>query len=159
MDLRELEVTLEAALAVSRPTTRDVRDALVDYYAAVARPFIERGLQHTHPEADDALIRRIMMMRLGRLWGDLGSAWEKPTLEDLSRLRARIDKYACVKDDAPLLKARRLLDDLMLSAAVSERLRSVKARKPMRRLKLIEGGGEISEPRGQLRIVRESAVG
>ena len=154
MDMRELEITLEAALAVTRPTPRDVRDALVDYYATVARPFILKGLAHTQPNADEPVVRRMLMLRLGTLWNDLGSPWDNPSLEDLRLFRERIDRYACVRENEQLLKTRRLIDDLMLAAAVSERVRTLK-QGHMPKLELIDGGGEVSEPRGQLRLVRD----
>jgi hypothetical protein len=143
MDLHDLEITLEAALAVSRPTPRDVRDALVDYYAVVARPFIQKGLSHTHPEAAEPMVRRLLM------------PWETPTLADLRLFRERIDRYACVREDEKFLKTRRLMDDIMLAASVGERVRQMKAgRAPAMKLRVIEGGGEISQPRGALRVVR-----
>jgi hypothetical protein len=159
MDFRELEITLEAALAVTRPSPRDVRDALVDYYATVARPFIQKGLSHTQPLADESVIRRMLMLRLGTLWNDLGSPWDNPSLEDLRVFRERIDRYACVRDDERLLKTRRLIDDLMLAAAVSERVRALKAGRASPKLEVIDGGGELSPPRGQLRIVGTEATG
>jgi len=161
MDVNELETTLEAALAVTRPNPRDVRDALVDYYAVVARPFIQKGLSHSQPDANETIVRRLMMLRLGTLWNDLESPWDNPTLEDLKIFRERIERYACVKpDDEKMLKARRLIDDLMLAAAVSERIRSMKTGKPvLPQLEVIEGGGEISAPRGQLRLVPPGATG
>jgi hypothetical protein len=155
MDLHDLEITLEAALAVSRPTPRDVRDALVDYYAVVARPFIQKGLSHTHPEAAEPMVRRLLMLRLSTLWHDLPSPWETPTLADLRLFRERIDRYACVREDEKFLKTRRLMDDIMLAASVGERVRQMKAgRAPAMKLRVIEGGGEISQPRGALRVVR-----
>lgn len=158
MEIRDLETTLEAALAVTRPTARDVRDALVDYFATVARPFVLRGLSYTEPAADDATIRRLLMLRLGTLWHDLPSSWDQPTLQDLGRFRERIEQYACVKENPALGRSRRLLDDLMLAATVSERLETLKARRTMRRLEVFDGGCEVSPPRGQLRLVRPERI-
>jgi hypothetical protein len=159
MDYRELEITLEAALAVTRPSPRDVRDALVDYYATVARPFIEKGLSHTQPTADESVVRRMLMLRLGTLWNDLGSPWDSPSMDDLRVFRERIDRYACVREDERLLKTRRLIDDLMLAAAVSERVRALRQGKAVPKLELIQGGGEVSPPRGQLHVVGSEAAG
>lgn len=156
MELEELEHTLEAALAVTRPTTRDVRDALVDFYMTAARPFVVRGLSHTHPGAEEAVIRRVLALRLPALWRQLRSPWEEPTLDDLARFRQRIENYACVVRDERFNRTRRLLDSLMLGAAVANRLESVRQRKATRRLKVVEGGGELSPPRGHLRLVREA---
>ena len=157
MDLQELEVTLEAALAVTRPTARDVRDALVDYYAAVARPFLLRGLIHSNPEPDEQLVRRLLMLRLGVLWNDLGSAWDTPALEDLRIFRRRIDQYACAGTDERYDKARRLIDQLVIAAAIGEHVKLVRARPPIRRFTLIRGGGRVTEPRGQLKLVQPEA--
>ena len=159
MEIRELEVTLEAALAVTRPTPRDVRDALVDYYATVARPFVVRGLAHTHPNADAGLIRRLLMVRLGLLWGDLDSPWAKPSLEDLKSFRQRVDDYACVRDRQELSRVRQLLDELLIAASVGETLRRSRAgiaAKP--RFELISGGGRLSPPRGRLRLVSGEVI-
>jgi hypothetical protein len=155
MDAQTLETNLEAVLRNARPTLRDVRDALVDYFAAVATPFIEKGLAHTHPDADPALVRRLLVARLSTLWNDLGAPWDAPTVEALARFRERIDRYACVRDELPWRRSQRLLDELLLQVAVEERVRALRARAPVRRLKVIEGGGEVTEPRGQLRLVRE----
>lgn len=153
MDLTQLEISLEAALSNRRPSPRDVRDALVDYYAAVTRPFIERGLAHTHPKADDGIVRRLLMLRLASLWKDAESPWSAPTLTDLEAFRLRIERYACVAEDERLAKSRRLLDDLMLAAKVGARLGAARQR-ALRRLRVIPGGGEASSPRGTLHLVR-----
>jgi hypothetical protein len=154
MDVRELEITIEATLAASRPTTRDLRDALVDYFVLVTRPFIEKGLAHTHPDADEGLIRRLLLSRLSALWRGLPSKWEAPRIEDLLAFRLRIERYACVRPDERMERARRLLDDLALAATIADKLRNVKQKSPVRKLKLISGGGEVTEPRGRLAIVR-----
>jgi len=153
MDVPELEITLEAALAVTRPTARDVRDALVDYYTAVARPFILRGLAHTSPQPDEGLVRRLLMLRLGVLWNDLGSPWDSPALEDLRIFRRRIDQYACAGPDARYDKARRLIDQLVIAAAIGEHVKLVRERPPIRKFMLIRGGGRVTAPCGRLKLV------
>lgn len=154
MDVRDLEISLEATLAVTWPSTKDVRDALVDYFVVVARPFVLRGLAHSEPAADEATVRRILNARLGTLWRNLGSRWEEPSVDDLARFRERIEHYACVRRDDPTLqRARRLLDDLLLAAAVSERLRAVRQRTGQRRLRVIAGGGQRTAPRKLLKLV------
>lgn len=153
MEMQELEVTLEATLAVARPTLRDVRDALVDYYSTVARPFIAKGLLHTQPEADEPLIRRLLLTRLTTLWGDLPSPWEDPSMDDLRVFRRRIDEYACVRDRDQLQRIRRLLDEIVLAASLGAALRK-DPKDPHRGLQVIQGGGEQTPPRGELHLVQ-----
>jgi hypothetical protein len=157
MDLRPLEATLESLRLAGRPTPRGIRDALVDYYATVARPYILKGLRHTQPDADDALVHRLLLLRIGTLWNDLPSTWESPTIEDLRTFRRRIDEYACVPDDPRFAKVRRLLDEVMLTAAVTARLELARARQPVRRFSLIRGGGVRTAPRGRLRLVSNAS--
>lgn len=154
MDAQALQTNLETLLRNSQPTTRQLRDVLVDYYAAVVTPFLRKGLAHTHPEADDALVRRLLIARLTTLWNDLGSPWEQPGLEALARFRERIDRYACVRNEPPWQRVRQLIDELILQVAIEERVRATKTRAPVRRLRVIVGGGEVSEPRGCLKLVR-----
>lgn len=157
MEATDLEKVLQATLAVQRPTSRDVRDALVDYFVVAAGPFIQRGLAFSQPDADLATLRRLYEFRLRHLWRGLGSRFEEPALADLAQFRQRIDRYACVSAGTErLLRVRRLLDELMLSVVVRERLEAVRRRDPVRKLKPIEGGGETTAPRGQLRLVRET---
>lgn len=160
MDLRELELTIEATLATNRPRARDLRDVLVDYFLAVGRPFMEKGLEHTHPDADERLVRRLLLVRLGSLWRDLGTRWDDPSVADLAVFRRRIDAYACVRpDDESLARARRLIDSLQLAVTVTERLLGLTRPAPARRLMLIDGGGERTEPRGRLELVRPAERG
>ncbi len=152
MELQELEVTLEATLAVARPTLRDVRDALVDYYSTVARPFIAKGLIQTQPEAGEPLIRRLLLARMTTLWADLASPWEDPSLNDLQTFRRRIDADACVRERDQLQRVCQLLDEIVLAASLGEELQ--KDRKDLRRgFHVIQGGGEQTPPRGDLHLV------
>ena len=162
MDVRELESTLEATLAVTRPTPHDLRDALVDYYAAVARPLILRGLVHTHVGPDEALVRRLLMLRLGVLWNDLGSSWDAPALEDLRIFRRRIEQYACADAEDQFEKSRRLIDQLVIAATIGEHVRLTRGQASSHRFTLIPGGGRgVSQPSGRLKLVRpeEEATG
>jgi hypothetical protein len=152
MEMHELEVTLEATLAVARPTPRDVRDALVDYYSTVARPFIARGLFHTQPDAGEPMVRRLLLVRLTTLWGDLSSPWEDPTLDDLRIFRQRIDEYACVREHQQLHRIRRLLDEIVLAASIGGDLNKEPG-KSVRTFRVIQGGGEQTPPRGDLHLV------
>lgn len=154
MELRELEQTLETTLAVTRPSPREVRDGLVDYYSTIARPFIERGLAFTDPDADESVIRRIMLVRLGTLWQDLGSPWDRPTMDDLRTFRRRIERYSCFKHEPGIAKIGELLDQLFLSASVSERLTTTRERMATRHFQVIEGGGNATAPLGKLRLIR-----
>jgi len=158
MDAKELEVVLEAALALRHPTKKDLRDALVDYFVAAATPFIRRGLAHTEPDADEATVSRLVMARLNTLWQDVSPLRGEPSLEGLARFRQRIDRYACAAENPALERPRRLLDELLVATAVSERLRSPAARAA--RLRLIRGEGGGGAPRGVLRLVAaDGAVG
>ena len=157
MDARELEITLEATLAMSRPTPRDLRDAIVDYYVVAARPFLEQGLAYTHPDADEGVIRRLLLLRLTTLWHGRASSWDDPKMADLIVFRARIEQYACVRSSPRFLRVQQLLDDLVLAVTIGERVHDLARRIPRRRLRLISGGGEVSAPRGRLAVVRPEA--
>jgi hypothetical protein len=152
MDVTRLEDTLVTALA-ARPTTRNLRNILVDYYTLAARPHIERGLRHTAPGFADDTVRRILLLRIGTLWHDLASTWDEPSLEDLRTFRRRIEDYACVRHDPQFSRTQRLLDELMLAAAVSRRVDAARARQRPRKFLVIEGGGRRSAPCGRLRLV------
>lgn len=161
MDARELEILLEATLAVNRPSARDLRDALVDYFVLVGRPFVEKGLAYTHPNADEGLVRRILLTRLGLLWSGRCSPcspWEDPAVQDLVVLRRRIEQYACVCPAGHTPRLKKLLDDLVLAATISERAQALARLPRRRRLKLLAGGGEVSAPRGRLALVRPPAL-
>ena len=158
MEAGDLETTLQATLAARAPSARDVRDALVDYFGLVGRSFVTKGLVHTDPEASDAVVRRMLVSRLALLWKGAGSTWDRPDLVDLAHLRTRIEQWSCVRGDTRYDRLRRLLDELFLAAAVTERMRAVRGRAPVRRFRLIEGGGELSPPRARLRLVRPAAV-
>lgn len=144
-----LESGLEEALQLRRTTECDLRDALVDYYAIVARPHVVAGLRHTQPDADDAVVRRLMVARVGTLWGDLPSPWGNPTLIDLKRFKDRIDRYACISDDPSLDRVNQLLEQLFLAATVRERLPAARAR----RFKIVARGSPNEPPRGRLHLV------
>jgi hypothetical protein len=154
MELRELELTLETTLAVTRPTPREVRDGLVDYYSTIAKPFVVKGLAFTDPKADETLVRRLMLARLGLLWQDLSSPWDRPTLDDLRVFRRRIERYSCMKHDPGMVKIGELIDQLFLGASVGERLEASRAKKPVRRFQLVEGGGNLTAPIGKLRLLK-----
>lgn len=159
MDVQQLESQLERAAQAKGPTPRDVRDALVDYYGFVGAAHVARGLVHTHPGADAALMRRLLVQRLTVLWRGLGSTWADPTLPALGALRERIDRWACARSMSELARAKGLLDEIFLAAAVTERMQAVKARPVARRLQVIEGGGATTPSRGRLRLVRPPSPG
>ncbi len=149
----DLERTLEAMLK-TRPTARDLRDGLVTYYLVVGRPFILRGLSHLGTAPDESLIRRLLLSRARLLWQGLSSSWESPSLGDLTTLRDRIDRHIGRPADLVGTRTLALLDELALAAAVTERMKT-RPRPPIvvRRLRIIEGGGDVSEPRGRLQLV------
>jgi hypothetical protein len=157
MPPNELERTLEAMLK-TRPTARDLRDGLVSYYLVVGRPFILRGLSHLGTAPEESLVRRLLLSRVRLLWQGLSSPWESPTLGDLTTLRDRIDRHVGRPADLVGTRVLALMDELGLAAAVTERLRT-RPRPPIvvRRLRVIEGGGDLSEPRGRLQLVAPPA--
>lgn len=158
MEEGDLETMLKATLKSRELTVRNVRDALVDYYGLVGRRFVAKGLQHTDPHADDALVRRLLVERLALLWKTSNSPWDKPDLRDLARLRIRIEQWSCCRADERYVRLRSLMDELFLAAAVAQGILAVKARTPARKLELINGGAELSPPRGRLRILRNATT-
>ncbi|MFM2151674.1 MAG: hypothetical protein RL199_109 [Pseudomonadota bacterium] len=149
----ELERTLEAMLK-ARPTPRDLRDGLVSYFLVVGRPFVLRGLSHLQAVPDESLVRRLLLSRARLLWQGLSSPWESPSLADLTTLRDRIDRHVGRPAELVGTRTLALLDELALAAAVTERLKT-RPRPPIvvRRLRVIEGGGDVSAPRGRLQLV------
>lgn len=158
MEEGDLETVLKGTLNARELTTRHVRDALVDYYGLVGRRFVAKGLQHTDPDADDALVRRMLVERLALLWKGANSSWDKPELRDLALLRIRIEQWSCCRTDERYLNVRNLLDQLFLAAAVAQGIRAVKARTPVRKLELITGGAHLSPPKGRLRLIRKTTT-
>lgn len=154
MEVEDLETTVQATLSAKAPTARDVRDALVDYLGLVGRAFVLKGLQHTDPKADDATVRRLLVVRLALLWKGSRSSWDQPDLKDLVHLRHRIEQWSCARSDPRYARLGRLLDELILAAVVSERLTAKPNQKPRVRLKVIKGGAQVTPPRGRLRLVR-----
>jgi hypothetical protein len=148
----ELERTLEAMLK-TRPTARDLRDGLVSYYLVVGRPFILRGLSHLGTVPEETLVRRLLLSRVRLLWQGLSSPWESPSLADLTILRDRIDQHVGRPGDIVGPRTLALLDELALATAVTDRLKSRKPPIVVRKLRVIEGGGELSEPRGRLQLL------
>lgn len=162
MDVRDLEISLESALAVTWPSRRDVRDALVRYFVTLARPMVLQGMQAKLDEkaggkgakVEEAALRKQLNTRLAILWAGSSAQWEDPALDELIRFRERIESFASLRREDPELKrARQLLSDLFLATAVAERLRALRRRSHRQGLRLIQGGGEISAPRHTLRLV------
>ncbi len=154
----ELERTLEATLK-THPTARDLRDGLVSYYLVVGRPFIMRGLSHLGTSPDESLVRRLLLSRVRLLWQGLSSPWESPSLADLTALRDRIDRHVGRPADVVGTRVPALLDELALAAAVTDRLKTrPRPTIVVRKLRVIEGGGDVSAPRGRLQLVAPAAT-
>lgn len=157
MQERALEEAIATRLA-GQPTACDVRDVLVDYLGLVGGRFVMKGFAHTDPNVDQATIRRVLVSRLALLWKGSKSTWASPALRDLALLRLRIEQWSCSRRDERYARIRSLLDELFIAAAVAERLKAARGRRPVPRLELLDGGREVSPPRGRLRIVRPPAV-
>ncbi len=149
----ELERMLEATLAVGRPTPRDLRDALIDFFVAFGGPTTAKLLGPGEAPPDEGLIRRLLLARLDHLWADLGSTWAEPAVSDLLIFRRRLERHAGFVASSGNARVRALLDEITVAAMVSERLAKLKRVGVGPRWPVVTGGGELSEPRGRLELV------
>ncbi len=153
MEIPELERMLEATLAVTRPTPRDLRDALIDFFVTFGVATTAKLLPEEAEPPDDGLVRRLLLARLDHLWGDLGSSWVEPSVADLLVFRRRLERHAGFTPGPENARVRTLLDEVTVAAMVTERLARLRRSAPMKRWSVVDGGGERTEPRGRLELV------
>lgn len=91
---------LAARTAMGSITNYELRDALVEWFAALAEPQIRVGLRYTSPEASPEEVRRILNQRAMAFFHGLGSTFDDPHLIDLRRVKSRMDSYLRVTGPA-----------------------------------------------------------
>lgn len=153
VETTELERMLEATLAVTRPTPRDLRDALLDFFVTFGAATTAKLVPDEPQPPEDGLIRRLLLARLDHLWGDLGSSWAEPAVADLLVFRRRLERHAGFVATSENARIRTLLDEVTVAAMVTERLARIRRTTPVKRWSVVDGGGERTEPRGRLELV------
>jgi len=148
MDAQLLERRLDELLTRERAAPLSLRDALFEYWVVVSGAQLPAPLSRE----DEPALRRWLIRRLDLLWMGMDSTWESPVLEDLVRMRHRLEQLPEAQGRPDLAGVRRRLDALALIVVASHRL-GQPPRLP-RQWQLLRGGGETSAPRGALHVVQ-----
>lgn len=113
---------LAARAAAGNVGEVEVRDALVGWFVELAEPQVRQGLRYTSPRASPAEVRRILHQRAAAFFHGLDSTFDEPALDDLRRVKARMDSYLRVRGDAA---ARKTFDDPRWAAILAGRRRQL----------------------------------
>jgi hypothetical protein len=97
--------SLAARAAFGKITNLEVRDALVEWFAALAEPQIRQGLRYTSPTAGPGEVRRLLHQRSLAFFHGLDSTFDDPLLADLRRVKTRMDSYLRVSGPAARQKS------------------------------------------------------
>ena len=147
MDTHALERNLDKLLVRARAVPLELRDALFEYWVVVSSAQLPLPLSLE----DEPALRRWLSRRLELLWMGMDSPWESPVLDDLVRMRHRLEQLPEAQGRPELAGVRRRLDALALVVAASRRLGHGPRLPPQ--WQLLHGGGETSAPRGALHLV------
>ena len=147
MDATSLERRLDALLARERAAPLELRDALFEYWVVVSGAQLPAPLSRE----DEPALRRWLVRRLDLMWMGMDSTWASPTLEDLVRMRQRLEQLPEAQGRPELAGVGRRLDALALIVVASRRLGDVPRLPPQ--WQLLRGGGETTAPCGALHVV------
>jgi hypothetical protein len=110
--------SLAARAAFGKISNVEVRDALLEWFAALAEPQIRQGLRYTAPAAGPVEVKRLLRQRSMAFFHGLGSTFAEPHLADLRRVKTRMDSYLRVTGPAARQKS---FDDPRWATILGER--------------------------------------